>query len=362
MDSLTQAALGGVIAQVGFHKTLGRKAIAWGIALGTVPDLDVFAAKLSSNPLAMEIIHRGLTHSIFFCLVLALIFGIMQFAIHDGKYYKHNYARLDDKERFIKWVSLSFWVLITHPLLDLFTSYGTQLLAPLSDHRFALNAISIIDPLYTLLLIISLVIGLFDIRKSTSVSCIALFLSTAYLLQGLVEQHKALKIARDYATSKQLPTTRIEAFPTMMTIFARRLWVETPTAVYIGHVSTWNNKPATWVYLDKEKLSEKDNAVLQSQDKAVQEAIKTYDWFTDDISMTVSHKDFGICKLDGRYGLAPLPHFNVPTIPLGFFNLCIKDDKVIRNAPYWNASSTKEFTNFKKINYLFEILKHTFSK
>jgi inner membrane protein len=362
MDSLTQAALGGVIAQVGFHKSLGKKAIAWGIALGTLPDLDVFAAKLSSNPLAMEIIHRGLTHSVFFCAIFAMIFGIIQFAIHNGKYYKHHYARLDDKERFIKWVSLSFWVLITHPLLDLFTSYGTQLLAPISDHRFALNAISIIDPFYTLLLIISLVIGLLDIRKSTSVACIALFLSSAYLLQGLVEQHKALKIARDYSTSKQLPTTRIEALPTMMTIFGRRLWVETPTAVYIGHVSTWNNKPATWVYLDKEKLSEKDNAILQSQDKAVQEALKTYDWFTDGIAITVTHKDFGVCKLDGRYGIAPLPHLDIPAVPLGLFNLCIKDNQIRRNAPYWDSLTSKNLTIMKRLNYFVELLKSTFQK
>lgn len=361
MDSLTQAVLGGVVAQIGFHKLLGRKSIVWGIGLGTFPDLDVFAAKLSSNPLAMEIIHRGLTHSIFFCSFLAIIMACIQFSIHERQYLKQNYLLWSEgKDRFYKWLSLSFWVLITHPLLDLFTSYGTQLLAPISNHRFALNAISVIDPFYTLMLIISLVVGVIDVRKSTSMACVALFLSSSYLLQGLVEQHKALKIARTYASSKQLTVIRIEAFPTMMSIFGRRLWIETPKAVYIGHVSTWNNKPVTWVSVEKQDLSEEEKSMIDSSDQNIKNALKTYDWFTDDISMTVSYKKFGICKLDGRYGIVPLKNADTPYAPLGLFNLCIQDNRIKINVPYWGDKSAKDLMIKRKLNYFMELLKQTF--
>jgi inner membrane protein len=49
-----------------------------------------------------------------------------------------------------EWVALFFAAIVTHPLLDCFTAYGTQFLQPLSSLRIAWNTISVVDPLYTL--------------------------------------------------------------------------------------------------------------------------------------------------------------------------------------------------------------------
>ena len=57
------------------------------------------------------------------------------------------------KNRFAMWVQLSFWALVTHPILDVFTTYGTQILYPLSNKRFATDAVAIIDLIYTFPLI-----------------------------------------------------------------------------------------------------------------------------------------------------------------------------------------------------------------
>jgi hypothetical protein len=55
------------------------------------------------------------------------------------------------------WSLLFFWAIVTHPLLDCFTAYGTQLLEPISKHRVAWNTISVADPMYTLPFLILLV-------------------------------------------------------------------------------------------------------------------------------------------------------------------------------------------------------------
>ena len=42
MDSLTQVALGSAVGYAVLGNKIGRKAVFWGAALGTLPDLDVF--------------------------------------------------------------------------------------------------------------------------------------------------------------------------------------------------------------------------------------------------------------------------------------------------------------------------------
>ena len=68
-------------------------------------------------------------------------------------------------EELLSWILLAILVLFTHPIIDVFTSYGTQLLAPFSRHRFAIDALPIIDPVYSLALIAALVVGTFARRS-----------------------------------------------------------------------------------------------------------------------------------------------------------------------------------------------------
>ena len=90
--------------------------------------------------------HRGITHSIFFLPLLAPVLGEIA-------------HRFDKKYNRWLWTHLAFWALITHPLLDWQTAYGTQLLYPFSSHRFALDAVGIIDLFYTVPLIVAVVWG-----------------------------------------------------------------------------------------------------------------------------------------------------------------------------------------------------------
>ena len=176
MDSITQALLGATIAKAGFRKRLGRKAVAFGAFLGAAPDLDVFTRL--AGEWASLVHHRGVTHSL---LVLPLLAPLM------GGLGARWWGKKSDR---LVWMHLAFWALLSHPFLDVFTTYGTQLLAPFSDRRFAADGIAIIDPIYSLPLLVAVVVN----RRW--VAWIALLFTTAYLATGVSVSQIAQSAAR----------------------------------------------------------------------------------------------------------------------------------------------------------------------
>lgn len=137
MDSLTQIVLGAAVAQQFVGRPLGNRALLYGAILGTIPDLDVFVGKYFDLLTANEI-HRGFSHSILFALLATPPLGWLMMKIErraEWNPYDAYYA--------------VFGCLITHSLLDAFTTWGTQLLWPL-DYKIAIQSIFVVDPLYTL--------------------------------------------------------------------------------------------------------------------------------------------------------------------------------------------------------------------
>jgi len=143
MDSFTQVLLGIATAEVIAGKQLKNKTFLYGAVLGTLPDLDVVVG-LFMNPVSAVAIHRGLSHSILFFVVLSPLLGWLIAKLERGKITLNRS------------IVLAFSCLLTHVVLDAFTSWGTQILWPLPD-RFALKTIFVIDPLYTIPLLISLI-------------------------------------------------------------------------------------------------------------------------------------------------------------------------------------------------------------
>lgn len=143
MDSFTQILLGIATAEVIAGSELKNRTFVYGAILGTLPDLDLIVG-LFMEPISAVAIHRGISHSLFLFLVLSPIFGWLIAKIERNKI------------SFQRAMLLSFFGLFTHVLLDAFTSWGTQILWPLPD-RFALKTIFVIDPLYTIPLLIALI-------------------------------------------------------------------------------------------------------------------------------------------------------------------------------------------------------------
>lgn len=147
MDSLTQAVLGASIQGALLGRWQGRRALLYGAILGTLPDLDVLIDY--GDAVADMTYHRGFSHSLLVLSALALLITLLARRLQPNPGYS---AR---RLFFAIWL-----VLITHPLLDAFTSYGTQLLWPLTTPPVAWSSVFIIDPLYTLPLLVAVIVGL----------------------------------------------------------------------------------------------------------------------------------------------------------------------------------------------------------
>ena len=151
MDSLTQIVLGAGIGEAVLGRKAGNKALLYGALAGTIPDFDVLASYFTDTVTALAI-HRGFTHSIFFSILFAPVFG---WIVSSYETYKN----------FKSWSWLFFWAFLTHPILDAHTTWGTQLFWPF-DLRLAFKTIFVIDPLYTLPFLACLLLVLFQKRNS----------------------------------------------------------------------------------------------------------------------------------------------------------------------------------------------------
>jgi inner membrane protein len=143
LDSLTHIALGAAIGTAVLGRKAGLRAAAWGAVCATLPDLDVLVPY--GDPVRDFTFHRSHSHSLFW-LTLATP-AIAWIAMRTSRV---TTARLRE------WITLVWLALITHPLLDAFTVYGTQLLQPFTDYPIGIGSVFIIDPLFTIPLLIGL--------------------------------------------------------------------------------------------------------------------------------------------------------------------------------------------------------------
>ena len=147
MDSVTQIALGAAITTACVPIEHRRKAVFIGAILGTTPDLDVFIDY--GDAVSNFTYHRGFSHSLFVLIPFSLIVWVIL-----KKYYDPV------KSAPIPWLFAISLTLITHPLLDAHTAYGTQLFWPLTTPPVMWSTIFIIDPLYTLPLLMGVIVVL----------------------------------------------------------------------------------------------------------------------------------------------------------------------------------------------------------
>ncbi len=233
MDPLTQGLLGASFGQALCGAALGRRALVWGAALGMAPDLDVLASP--THPLAEWTWHRGPTHSLWFGLVIGPLVGYWLWKRKGGA--------------LPAWITLAVVALVTHPLLDLFTTYGTQLLSPFSDRRFALDAVAIIDPAYSLALAAGIAIGLragLTTPASRRAGWTALGVSSLYIALGLWVNGRAEAIARAELAAQRIEPSRVAAYPTLLQLPFRRVVARSGDDVRVGWLSVMRPRPIEW--------------------------------------------------------------------------------------------------------------------
>ena len=231
MDSLTQIALGSAVTvAVMGRRTAVWKAALWGAVAGTLPDLDAFINH--GNAILNMTRHRAESHSLLYVTLAAplLAWGV---------------SRLHGEPALLRRWWLALWLaLVTHPLLDALTVYGTQLLQPFSDHPFAVGSIFIIDPLYTVPLIAGVVAALrIKSQRGLRWNAAGLVLSTLYLGWSVGAQQQATQVARTSLAAQGIATSGLLVTPAPFNTLLWRLVATTPTQYLEGHYSLLDDSP-----------------------------------------------------------------------------------------------------------------------
>ncbi|MES0875181.1 metal-dependent hydrolase [Sinimarinibacterium thermocellulolyticum] len=228
MDSVSQIALGAAVgvAVMGRRTPFGRAAL-WGAVLGTLPDLDALIDH--GDAVRNMVLHRAQTHAPFYLVLVAPLIAALIAFVHDE-------ARL-----FRRWWLAVTLVLVTHPLLDVMTIYGTQLGLPFTNHPYGVGSIFIIDPLYTLPPILGVIAALrLQDDRGLRWNLAGIALSCAYLAWGVLWQQQVRETAARQLRAEGVPVERILATPTPFNSLLWRIVAVTPDAYFEGFRSIFD--------------------------------------------------------------------------------------------------------------------------
>ncbi len=248
MDSITHIALGASIGEVFLGRKCGFKAALFGAFISTLPDLDVILYLFYSK-YEMLSIHRGMSHSILFCTFFSVLLAIVLKRLH---YFKFTNS---------KTLSLFIWIcLMSHLLLDTSTAYGTQLLLPFSNRRIGLDSINVVDPLYTIPLLIGLILGIWIYRekpKQNNFVHWGIALSSLYLIFTFINKQRIEQILQSRFDKSGI---QAQALMTMPVGFANYNWygvAKTSDSIYLQkYVPFESQKPIDAFPINEHYLSQ----------------------------------------------------------------------------------------------------------
>lgn len=247
MDSLSQIVLGATTFALIKDKEIGKKALLYGAILGTIPDLDILINPFY-NSIEQLAIHRAFSHSIFFAFLLSLL---------TAKWFSYKY-----KTSYKSWFLASFLALFTHPLLDLCTTYGTRIFYPLSKSYYSFDNVFVIDPLYTIWLLIgciALLIMKKDNVKRQSVIIWSLLLSTGYLFFGLCANFYATHLFKEELKRQNIAFEKIKVVPTPFNTILWKSIIKTNEGFYYGDYSLLDSNPTIEFHYEKNDIAFIDN-------------------------------------------------------------------------------------------------------
>ena len=223
MDPLTQGAVGATLPQASSRGKYAGSAALLGFLAGMAADLDVLI-RSSTDPLLFLEYHRQFTHSLIFIPVGGFICALVLHQIIGRR------RQLSFQQSWL-FCTLGY---ATHALVDACTTYGTMLLWPFSDQRFAWNTISIIDPLYTLPILALVLIG--ARQKSATFARFALAWALVYPGIGLVQRDRAEDAGLQIAQSRGHDPIRLEAKPSFANLLVWKIVYETENHYYVDAV------------------------------------------------------------------------------------------------------------------------------
>ena len=227
MDSLTQIVLGGAVAAAIAPRGHRRAALLAGAGLGTLPDLDALWLGLrAADPVALMTEHRSFSHSL---LVLPWVAAAIWWLFK-----RFGHGRVAQAPQ--RWFWAIQLALVTHPLLDAMTVYGTQLWWPLQPPPTMGSNIFIIDPLYTVWLLLGCVLAWFGRSRpwAGKALAVALVASSGYLGWSLLAKAQVDRAAQQGLAAMGLGDAPRFSVPMPFTTLLWRVVAMTPSGYVVA--------------------------------------------------------------------------------------------------------------------------------
>jgi inner membrane protein len=281
MDSMTHILTGGVIARAIDDKKLGAWGTIAGLAAGFFPDTD-FVLGLFNRQFYLEY-HRDFTHSLILIPFYALFFSWV-------------FVKLSKRPHFWSYYKICLPVLVSHVVLDLFTSYGTMVFSPFFEHRYAWDLVFVIDLIFSGIVIFPLVISFSWKRRSRLICRGALVGLAVYVFFCWMQHGRALDLTKTFALNLDEEVLKTASLPQPLSPFRWANYVETRDRVYQGFINFLMKEPPKPIpdfsssfeklnnlYYPPEKSQYRSWAKLQNSpwvEKALAtEGVKFYYWF-----------------------------------------------------------------------------------
>lgn len=181
-----------------------------------IPDGDT-ALKLKDNATYISN-HRGITHSIPFTLLWPLLISLFIFTFFKNIDVTHVWL----------WAQLAVFL---HVFVDIFNSYGTQALRPITNKWIQLSVINTFDPIIFIMWCVGIVLWLFGVHPYLAFFPIIALLVVYYIIrfrmQAIIKQQALRQIKQEHNPVKVFvaPTIRFMQW---------RVAVQTEMHDYVG--------------------------------------------------------------------------------------------------------------------------------
>ena len=382
MDSITQATLGAAVGHAVLGEKMGNRAVLIGAIAGTIPDLDVLSRLFIDDQIYGLVYHRGITHSIAFTFLMAPLFAWLSLLYYNKGWHKSRNVQVglavfwgllysipilglgagacyagstvlwlmtglfllggvgivrtltksvnlrESKTydpSFGRWTLMYFLAFGTHWIIDTCTSYGTQIFEPFSSARITFSNISIVDPLYTVPMLIGLTGELFAKRYATERrwNLLGLGIATTYMAITF-----GIKAHINQVVQTQLAQQGIEyeEYVTYPAIFNSILWqttIKSADTYYYGNYSLFDSQPMTF-----EKVPRNPELLAPYKDH---EHVQILLWFANGYYNVVENEDGSLTFNNLRFGLIGVPEEkNIPQKDryIFRFNISKKDGQI----------------------------------
>ncbi len=213
MDNITHSLTGALAARViqkenvsVADQTRYRRTLFWLLVLcANLPDIDVLLGLFGNRLFSLQH-HRGITHSLIFAPIFALLPTAFFYTL--GKLKNFN----------VLWFTALLGIVI-HIFFDLITAFGTQIFAPISTTRYSLDWMFIIDPIFTAILGMTLLLGRILSKHRKRIIFSGTIVVLLYLSAEVVSHSLAHKRLEGMLEKKNISAARVSVLPQPLSIF-----------------------------------------------------------------------------------------------------------------------------------------------